>query len=91
MTSLSCSLAAGIPLHPLYSVYNKEQMPVSYDAVIPSRGSRDVKSQRQSLSSVWSYLNRGVELQPCHAKVTLLNTRESAFFLASFLLFLLSI
>lgn len=91
MTSPSCSLAAGIPLHPLYSVYNKEQMPVNYDAVIPSRGSRDVESQRTVLSSSWSYLNRVVELQPCHAKITFLNMCESTFSLASFLLFLFSI
>lgn len=55
-------------------------MPVNYDAVIPLRGSRDVKPQRRSLSSSWSYLNRAVELQACHTKVTLLNVCESTAF-----------
>lgn len=38
-------------------------MPVNYDAVIPSRASRDVKPQRQSLSSSQRYLHRPGSLQ----------------------------
>lgn len=41
---------------------------MNYGAIIPLRGSRDVKPQKQSLSSLCCYLNMEMELQACHPK-----------------------